>query len=211
MSKDFANRKTKTGPRKTAKRRSSRRAPAPRGTAIRSAPSPKPGRSKKKPAKGPLFHGPSFSGGIVLGAFLVLAAAYLPEVFRQQVERTLATNVLEDREPVQFEFTERLRRSEVHTDPDTYADDANPRANADLIYIIQAASFQTMSDAESLRAQLLLINLPVQTTPVRVGNRPWYRVTVGPFISQLDAGRAMTRLRELNLDALLTKRVRPER
>ena len=210
MSKDFANRKPKAGTRKAAS------AGAPkRGATTRRATPRKPnakrsaGQSRKRRTQQTtFFHGPSFSGGVVLGAFLVLAGAYLPDIFRETANQTLAVKSREAREPVQFEFDERLRKSEVRTDPDTYADDANPNMNQAMEYLIQAASFQAMDDAESLRAQLILIDLPVRTTAVRVGDTPWYRVTVGPFLSQVEAGRAMTRLRELNLDAFLIKRTR---
>ena len=196
MSKDFANRKSGSDAR-TGK--SSSRG----GTQRKRKPTPK---KKRTPPR--VFHGPSFSGGIVLGALLVIAAAYVPDVFREEVQKTLAVKSREAREAVQFEFDERLRESEVRADPDAYAEDAGPASSAEMEYLIQAASFQARNDAESLRAQLILINLPVRTNAVQVGDKPWYRVTVGPFLSQVEAGRAMTRLRELNLDAFLIKRER---
>jgi cell division protein FtsN len=136
----------------------------------------------------------------------VLAGAYLPDFLLETVEQTVAVNEPQSRQPVQFEFDQRLRRSEVRTDPNTYADDVNPTAGMTIEYLIQAASFRTRDDADSLRAQLLLIDLPARTNAVEVGDKPWYRVTVGPFLSQVEAGRAMTRLREQNLDAFLIKR-----
>ena len=216
MSKDFANRKSSSANRRAPSREATSRGAAPRSAPSRSSrlssplSSPqkgKPGQSRKK-TQSTLFHGPSFSGGVVLGAILVLAGAYLPEVFRETAQETLAVKSLESRESVQFEFDERLRKSEVLADPDSYADDANPGTNATMEYLIQAASFRTMEDAQSLRAQLIRMDLPVSAKAVEVGEQPWYRVTVGPFLSQVEAGRAMTRLRELNLDAFLIKRER---
>jgi cell division protein FtsN len=216
MAKDFANRKTKTAARgatSQARSQAGSQAGKTRGKKSPSAPArnrkrAEPSQKKKKPVHRTAFHGPSFSGGIVLGGLLVLAAANVPEVFREQVQQTLAAKTLEAGERVQFEFPERLRESEVDTDSDAYANDANPASDKEMEYLIQAASFQAMDDAESLRAQLILIDLPVRTNAVRVGDMPWYRVTVGPFLSQVQAGRAMTRLRQLNLDAFLIKRER---
>jgi cell division protein FtsN len=205
MSKDFANRKSRAGTRK-----STSRAPKPR-TKSRKAPSRTRNQNqprKKRPATAQ-FHGPSFSGGIALGAILVLAGAYLPDVFRDTVEKTLSLKRDQPREPVHFEFGARLRNAEVSADPDAYARDANPDMTSGMEYLIQAASFASMDDAESLRARLILIGLPVRTTAVQVANKPWYRVTVGPFPSQTNATRAMTQLHELNLDALLIKRMVP--
>lgn len=201
MSKDFANRKSKT-----ATRRPTSRAATSRGASSRT---PMHGQARKKRTQSALFHGPSFSGGIALGAIMVLAAAYLPDLFRETVGQTLALKSREPREPVRFEFAERLRNSEVRADLDAYADDVNPDMNAAMEYLIQAAAFRTMDDAESLRARLILIDLPVRTTAAWVANKPWYRVTVGPFLSQDEASRAMTRLRELDLDAFLIKRAIP--
>ncbi|MCZ6710800.1 MAG: SPOR domain-containing protein [Gammaproteobacteria bacterium] len=138
---------------------------------------------------------------------MVLAGAYLPDVFRDTVEQTLSLQHDQPREPVRFEFGARLRDAEVNADLGAYADDANPGTSAGMEYLIQAASFLSMDDAESLRAQLILIDLPVRTTAVQIADKPWYRVTVGPFPNQTKATRAMTRLHELNLDALLIKRV----
>ena len=201
MSKDFANRKP--GSRSRTANSSSRG-----GAQRKRKPAAKPKARAHKRSPPRVFHGPSFSGGIVLGALLVIAAAYVPDVFREEVQKTLAVKSREAHESVQFEFDERLRESEVRADPDAYAEDAGPTTSTEMEYLIQAASFQARNDAESLRAQLILINLPVRTNAVQVGDKPWYRVTVGPFLSQVEAGRAMTQLRELNLDAFLIKRER---
>jgi len=207
MAKDFANRRSRSKP--------ANRGAATRNPTVRAAPSRTAAPRNRAPARPrsehpgqSFFHGPSFSGGVVLGALLVLAGAYLPDIFRDRVAQTLTTKQLESPEPVQFEFDERLRTSEVHTDPDAYADDASQATPGAMEYLIQAASFRAKDDAETLRAQLLLMNLPAHTKAVQVGDKPWYRVTVGPFLSQVEAGRAMTRLRELNLDALLIKLAR---
>jgi cell division protein FtsN len=202
MSKDFANRKSKARTRKTTSR-----SPNP-PTKSRKAPSRKrpQNQPRKKRAQAAQFHGPSFSGGIALGAILVLASAYLPDLFHDTVEQTLALKRDQPREPVRFEFGARLRDAEVTTDPDVYANDANPNLATGMEYLIQAASFHAMDDAESLRAQLILIGMTVRTTAVQVADKSWYRVTVGPFPSQAEATRAMTRLHELDLDALLIKR-----
>ena len=207
MAKDFANRKTRTRARVPASRKPSSRTVAPRRTPPRGTTnrSGKPNTPRKKRAHRSVFHGPSFSGGMVLGALVVVTAAYLPELFRTKIEPTLAAKHLEAREPVTFEFAERLRNSQIHADPDTYAADAYMGENDNVKYVIQAASFRAMDDAESLRAQLLLIDLPAQTNRVQVGDKQWYRVKVGPFLSRLEAGRAMTRVRELDLDAILIK------
>ena len=145
--------------------------------------------------------------GAALVLMLVLAFAYAPKLLEEHPEVTNLEPVDEPqpRPTVEFRFDERLRSENITADPQAYVSDA-PRADANMEYLIQAASFQNQDDADTLRAQLLLNGLPATTKPVKVGDKPWYRVTVGPFPSNLESGRAMTKLRELDLDAFLIKR-----
>lgn len=73
-------------------------------------------------------------------------------------------------------------------------------------YMLQAASFRSRSDADRLRAELLLLDLPATTGEVTVGNSVWYRVTVGPFPDQAASDFARERLRERNLTAIPFRR-----
>lgn len=186
MAKDFANRR-------------SRQPPTPRGTARRS---PRKRRWRLS------FHGPSFAAGIALGCCIVLMVTYVEPVFEPAPAEVPVPAHTEPPATVTFEFDSRLRSAEVHSDPQPYASTANPHPDQQMEYLIQAASFRLADDAESLRQELELIELPAQTSLVSVGSNPWFRVTVGPFLNQVEAGRAMTRLRQRNLDAFLIKRPR---
>lgn len=73
-------------------------------------------------------------------------------------------------------------------------------------YMLQAASFRSRADADRLRAELLLLDLPATTGEVNVGGSVWYRVTVGPFPDQPSADVARDRLRERNLTAIPFRR-----
>ena len=73
-------------------------------------------------------------------------------------------------------------------------------------YILQAASFRSRTDADRLRAELLLLDLPAATGEVQLGDSTWYRVTVGPFQDQGSTEAALTRLRERNLAAIVVRR-----
>jgi len=145
----------------------------------------------------------------VLGAGLVLLGAYAPELLKASAER------IEARQPdnaastpeVRFEFDELLRNSEVVSTPEDYpATFEDEQPNQTTQYLLQAASFRDSEDADTLRAQLLLLSLPTRVDQVQLDNGRWYRVTVGPFSSQADAQRAMTRLRQHNLGAVLRKK-----
>ncbi|MEQ9451437.1 MAG: SPOR domain-containing protein [Pseudomonadales bacterium] len=161
-------------------------------------------KPKRKSAVSPknrvLFHGPSFSFGAIVGAALIIVAAYAPEWL--QVPQTDITNqqVPAATTPtVEFEFPRILKESEVKADPSAYpvpeqSPDEPPRA-----FNIQAASFQAADDAHSLRAQLLLRNLPAAVDSRLVDGQLWFRVKVGPFDNKTLADRAMTQMREMYL------------
>ncbi len=167
---------------------------------------------KRKPTKrasakqSVLFHGPSFATGAVVGAAIVILAAYGPELFSPQ---DTATKVAQENQPlnakkpteIEFIFDEMLKQSEVQPDPEPYA--VPEQNDQDHIYTIQVASFKRLQDAEQLRARLLLENLPVQTTSVEAKGERWYRVLVGPFQRKIEANRAINRLREQGLAPIL--------
>jgi len=199
MAKDFVNREnaqraSNRGGGSSARRKSTQRRTSPRKS------------TRKTRRKGSAFHGASFSAGIVLGAGIVLVAAYAPELFQDTIDRAFTQQRAQPKQTVEFQFDERLRNQEVTANPGTYSNAADPAPGTQLEYLIQAASFQLATDADTLRAQLLLSGLPAKTNGVTVGDKPWYRVTVGPFPNSTDSRRAMTKLRALDLDAFLIKR-----
>ena len=190
MPKDFAN-------RAAAKKKPKSSGSRPR---MKSAP-----RKRKQTRPRTLFHGASFSAGIVAGVVLVALGAYAPELFEVEL-----LQMTEQREraapPLRFEFDQILRNSEVVTDPQVYVSPKDEDARASTEYLLQAASFRDQNDAEGLRASLLLMDLPTNSYRVQLENGAWFRVLVGPFPNQNQAQRAMTRLRQHNISALLIKR-----
>ncbi len=187
MTKDFANR---SSPKKKSKSASSRPRPAQR-------------KRKKAPAK-TIFHGASFSAGIVLGIVLAVLGAYAPELFEDELVQL--TEQREHRAPISFEFDQILSNSEVVTDPRIYLSANDDDPDKPMEYLLQAASFRSQNDAEVMRVKLLLMDLPTNSYRVQLENGTWFRVLTGPFSTQSQAQRAMTRLRQHNISALLIKR-----
>ena len=187
MTKDFANR---SGPKKKSKSAGSRSSPAQR-------------KPKKAPAK-TIFHGASFSAGIVLGIVLAVLGAYAPEIFEDELVQL--TEQRESRAPISFEFDQILSNSEVVTDPGIYLSPNDDDPDKPMEYLLQAASFRSQDDAEVMRVKLLLMDLPTNSYRVQLENGTWFRVLTGPFSTQRQAQRAMTRLRQHNISALLIKR-----
>lgn len=178
-------------------------------TPSRSKPANKKGKRQRttgraSPAPRVLFHGPSFSSGAIVGALVVVIAAYAPEFLaqRQAVAAPSQPTPETPARDIVFDFPRLLEEVEVKVDPLTYAvPEPDPNA-APPVYEIQAASFRDNVDADQLRAELLLENLPARVVAA-AGDSRWYRVRVGPFERRVEADRAMTRLRERGLDAIL--------
>ena len=153
------------------------------------------------------FHGPSFTTGALVGAAVVILAAYAPEYISQNVTGS-ATADRQDTKPVEparkmeFDFPDMLRDTEVLTDPVPYAVPSTNHSDGPRVWHIQAASFRNKADADTLRARLLLENLPVTTSISQANGSQWHRVVLGPFDRQVDANRAMTRLREQGISGM---------
>ena len=141
---------------------------------------------KQKPV---LFHGPSFSSGALIGAAIVLAAAYAPDYLRQSGLAVNTSDTAEQTPTVRFEFP-LLRDTEVQGDPILLQRAKPSLPGEEVVYRVQAASFRKVDDADQLRALLLLQNLPVEMSTSQVNGQRWHRVVVGPFTRKLDAERA---------------------
>jgi len=173
---------------------------------------PKKRVQKRKPAAPArvFFHGPSFTTGALLGAAIVILAAYAPDYLSERTERSAAgaasdhsaTDQTEPARPMQFDFPDMLRDTEVLTDPEPYAVPSTSSGDQPEVWHIQAASFREKADAEVLRARLLLENLPATTEGSQANGSQWHRVVLGPFARRVDANRAMTRLREQGISGM---------
>ncbi len=195
-----------------------RRGPAPRKKNRRQNPDRRTRTNKVTPRR--FFHGPSFSGGVVLGAIIVIGTAYLPEFLPALLQRSeaLTSNpptvapetakaAAAERPKMRFEFDEILRQDEVPAAPEHYYDaEQQIDATSNKEILLQAASFRTQAEANELRAALLLMDLPADTSPVTLGNGRWIRVTVGPFQNPVQAQRAMTALRKKSIAPLWIER-----
>ena len=187
MPKDFASRS------RTAKRK-----PAPR-----KKPAPRTSPVKQKPV---LFHGPSFSSGALIGAAIVLAAAYAPDYLRQSDLAVNTSDTAEQTPTLRFEVPAVVARHRSTRRPDPLTACQSPQLpGEEVVYRVQAASFRKADDADQLRALLLLQNLPVEMSTSQVKGQRWHRVVVGPFTRKLDAERARAKLREQDLPAILMR------
>jgi len=190
MTRDYAARSRGSSPRKPQRRKAAPRKSRRAGT-----------------SSGVQFNAPSFAAGLILGAALI---ALVPKAL-EELEQSPAN--VEERIPVPtpeviFDFDDLLAHSEVSADTSAYPVEFEKpgEAGAGGAYRLQAASFHSLAEAVDLRDRLVRQNLPSTVNRVMVGDKPWYRVTVGPFDRQIEAERAITRLRENNLSPLPLRR-----
>ena len=188
MTKDFANRGQSAKPAKKRSRPSARTARAT------------PTRGKKTAS----FHGPSFSSGAIFGAVLVLLAAYLPEWLETPPgsKEQAATNA-PVAPSVTFEFPDILKDREIPVDTSPYQTESSKQSDKPNSYKVQAASFRDRGEADELRANLLLSNLPADVVISDGDTGRWFRVTLGPFDRRVDANRALTQLRERGISGIV--------
>lgn len=73
-------------------------------------------------------------------------------------------------------------------------------------YLLQAGSFRSPEDAETMRANLLLLGLNTYQEATNVKGDPWYRVMVGPFTNRSKMNKAQDVLVSNNISPVLTKK-----
>lgn len=148
--------------------------------------------------------------GTVLGAFIMflIRLSELPADSKTSAGDPMAGKPakVEQKEEPRFDFYKLLKESEVPVpvmEPTTTAKESTEIS----LYVLQVASFKKASDAEQLRAELILLNLDatVETAKVRNGET-WHRVLVGPFDSRSKLAKARSILISNKLEALVLKR-----
>lgn len=191
MTRDYAKKSTKRSPQRSSSR----------------------GNVKRRPKK----HNQSPPGwlwlfvGVLLGV-LIMSLTKLSEVPSDQEsdisEDTSTENSDNSGNKPRFDFYTLLRESEVIV-PDTPDTDntATQSVNSNDTFLLQVGSFKSNSDADSLRARLLLLNLNAKIEKVSPRkNETWHRVIVGPFSDRSELANARGKLASNGIDSLLLKR-----
>ncbi len=70
-------------------------------------------------------------------------------------------------------------------------------------YMLQAASFRELSDAEQLRSRLRNLSLLAQVSEVQAGGDTWHRVQVGPYEDTRELNRAQDLMATQGIEPLL--------
>jgi len=78
------------------------------------------------------------------------------------------------------------------------------KAIENRVYSVQVSSFRQEKDADSLRADLLLLGFIPKIEKANVKGQAWYRVKMGPYPQIKSVDAIVSRLKEHNIDAMVT-------
>ncbi|BFM05074.1 SPOR domain-containing protein [Halioxenophilus aromaticivorans] len=160
--------------------------------------------------------------GILVGAFVMFLLHLNGLTPSQQPKIVVSeTTVMEAQPPAndeteqeqpsatRLQFYRLLKESTVEVPEPDPATAANEPANTTL-YVLQAGSFKNSSDANRMRAELILLNLNanVEESLGSDNQQVWYRVMVGPFESRSRMAKARSILVSNDINPLLLKRAK---
>lgn len=164
-------------------------------------------RSNPKTAPGWLW----LMAGIAIGvaATTLFNSRELPEGITPGEILSSTRDAPQGEQKPRFDFYTLLRDSEVIVPEVAETQPAAVPTAEEYVFLLQTGSFKQLADADSLRAQLLMLNLTatVEAANTRPGET-WYRVLVGPFDSNTKLADARTILAENRIDNLLLKRLK---
>lgn len=151
--------------------------------------------------------------GTALGAFvmfLIYLSGVTPKPSPAPIAKKIETAKPKEVMPKpRFDFYQLLKESEVvvkeRAPSDTQGKNKRPAKIEE--YLLQVGSFKKASDADRLRAELILLNLEAQIETVTVRNgETWHRVLVGPYRSHSKMAQARGTLLSNEIQPLLLKR-----
>ncbi len=101
-----------------------------------------------------------------------------------------------------FEFYEKL--PEMTVDSPRPVKKTSIQTTTTKSYLLQAGSFPSFKDADSLKAQLIMQGLDVQIQTVKdQQGKSWHRVQVGPYSTQNSLNKAQDVLAKNNIPSIL--------
>ncbi len=199
MTQDFAKKKRGTTHRRSSSSQSSKKSSPKKRTNTR--------RPPKKTQKAPTWAWLIISLLLAALITLLIYLANRPDQSKSPKPDQISTNSPAEKKTPQprFDFYEILKEQEIQVED--RSDEITASTPKNLRYYLQAGSFRNTSDAETLKAELLLINLPATIEQKTTDNgSTWHRVIVGPFKSRSKMAKARSTLASKRLNPLLLKR-----
>jgi len=174
----------------------------------------KAGRKKKKqqtPGWVWLFTGLSI--GLAIAAAIYVqdrggAVAVVKKAAKPLTEKTQKAAKEPEKDKVEFTFYNDLPNSEIiipEEDLEARRDTPAKEVQAPGAYILQAGSFTSHKDADSMKAKLALMGLVAQIQKVSVDNRSYHRVRIGPITSLTELNRNRAQLQDAGIQSMLIR------
>lgn len=170
---------------------------------------PKATPKKKKAAKKATPGWVWLLSGIVIGV-LISVFAYLADFKPAAAPQEIAETVEEVKEDAKniatkFDFYTLLPEREVIVPVER--DERIDQPKKKTAYMLQAGSFKSASDADRLRAKLLLMGLDAKVEQASTSSgETWHRVQVGPFPNTSRLSKARTMLLQEGIEAMVYQR-----
>ena len=111
-----------------------------------------------------------------------------------------------DENAPEFEFYDLLPEMEVVIPPEEL--ETVHERQTGFQFHLQVGSFTNREDADELKARCTLLGFEPQIVPVRIDERVWYRVRIGPFERARDADIARRRLFDNDIDSIVLREER---
>lgn len=113
-----------------------------------------------------------------------------------------ATDGAGDVQEMQWDFYDIFPKSEVPVVEEYAADGTKSRVPEDSAWLLQAGSFRGEDDADSLRAELILLGMEAFVRKIDNDGDVWHRVMVGPLDSEVELSRHRRKLAEANIPSI---------
>jgi cell division protein FtsN len=151
-----------------------------------------------------------YSAGLVSGLFL----SFLVYLGTLSQGPALVASSQVDTQPTaseppkpRFDFYTLLPERTMGVEPDPIEPGkTHTKSKPTEFYLLQAGAFKQRADAESRRAQLLMLNLEPRIEETSSDNGRWFRVYLGPYQSRSRLNKARSLTAGENIDTLLLKR-----
>ncbi|MCR6653405.1 MAG: SPOR domain-containing protein [Cellvibrionaceae bacterium] len=150
--------------------------------------------------------------GTILGAFITflmrLSELQPPAPGARPAQTVTTAPAEETKSPAKYDFYKILRDTEVPVTSSRPANSA-PKAQENVDYLLQVASFRSATEAEQVRAELTLLNFTARIEPSTAKEgQVWHRVIVGPFATRSQLAKARDTLLSNRYQAMLLTRKR---
>ena len=161
-----------------------------------------------------------YAGGITSGMILslIIYLWFLPPKINQEESKfsvlpdpKLSTKkkTSTNKEETLFEFYDILPTQSLEADEAIKGSGQNVETSRNYVYFLQAGAFRQKKDAESRRAELMLLDLDPVITAASIDDGQLYRISVGPIESIQETKKIQSLIENEGIKTVIKKRVLP--